>query len=37
MHKAMKEYEIKFNTPVGEKKKGTDDDSEVKDVDYEKI
>lgn len=37
MHKAMKEYEIKFNTPVGEKKKGTDDDSGVKDVDYEKI
>ena len=37
MHKAMKEYEIKFNAPVGEKKNDSLDDQGIKDVDYEKI
>lgn len=37
MHRAMKEYEIKFNTPAGEKKNDYPDDQGIKDVDYEKI
>ena len=37
MHKAMKEYEIKFNAPVGEKKNDSLDGQGIKDVDYEKI
>ena len=37
MHRAMKEYEIKFNAPVGEMKKDASENEGIKDVDYEKI